>query len=665
MIIADVVVPFPIRAYFSYIFPNSLIPVIGGRVIVPFRSKDVIGIVIAIHKITNKNSLNFKFIKYTIDDQPVLNNSLLNTLIWLSKYYYCPVGSVFFSIIPHVLQSTDIQKNNNKFFLKNNTNRFNKFQCKKKFFLNTKILLKVNKILLQKSFKSWLISEINLYIKIKFYLGLLKKILTKKLQILIIVPYIKDIYKILLFLKKYFDISIDIVHSNLSDKIFLNTWIKVKNGYHSIIIGTKKSIFLPFSKLGLIIIFEEHHLIYKSFKNFKCNIKDVAIFRAYQENIPIILDSNTPSLKTLHNVIYKKFFWVNFNYNNNSLILRNHIINVKQEKMRMGLSETLINKISENTKKKLSSLLIYNPSGLVFVGLICNNCNWIPKCNVCNDYYQLDKYNNIVFCEYCLIHYKKPLFCYNCKDFLLTKFNFSIKEIKKNLKKIFPNTPLLFLMDFKNNKIKQLNLNVSYFSILHAGIIITTDKVVQNYYFPNIKLIGLINIDYYFFSFNFNNIEYFSQFYFNLINLVQKKSYFLSVVIQTSMSNNEDLINLCNKKYFFSARKMLMSRKKFLLPPWSFQIILYAQGKNFKKIYIFLKFIWHFLKKQSKKDNILLWFVGPDPVFLKSKKEYVCQLLVQCSSRIYLQKKLRASLEISKYFLMFNSIKWFISFDFN
>lgn len=662
MIIVDVILPFPIREYFSYILPYSMRPIIGGRVLVPFHSKDTIGVIVAIHQKKNINNLNFKLVKCIIDNQPVLNDSLLNILIWLSKYYYYPIGSMLFSILPNILKSKDINEKNKKFYFEKNINQVNQFKINKKFFLSNKILLKINKILVQNSFKFWLISEINLYVKIKFYLGLFKKFLKKNLQILIIVPFIKDIYRILFLLKKYFNVPINIVHSNLSDKIFFDIWVKTKNGKNSIVIGTKESIFFPFLKLGLIIIFEEHNLIYKNLNKFNLNIRDISILRACKENIPIILDSNTPSLKTLYNVVHKKIFWINFNQKNTSLILKNKIIDLKKEKIRTGLSDTLINKIFENIKKNFSVLLIFNPSDFIFLGLICNNCNWIPKCNFCHDYYKINKHNNTIFCSYCLINYKKPLFCYNCNFFPLTKFNFGIKKIKKNIKKIFPNIPILFLTNLKDTIIKKLNFNISQFSILHPGIIVTTEKIVQNYYFPKVRLIGLVNIDYYFFSFNFNNTEYFSQFYFNLVNLIQKNSKFLNIFIQTSTPDNEDLINICNKKYLFYARKILISRKNFLLPPWNFQVVLYCQSKNFKKSFIFLKFIYIFLKKRSKKDNIFLWFSGPDPVFLISQKKHIYKLLIQCSSHVYLQKMLRKSLEISKYFSIFNNVKWFFKF---
>ncbi|WP_367682637.1 primosomal protein N' [Buchnera aphidicola] len=467
------------------------------------------------------------------------------------------------------------------------------------------------------------------------------------------------------FLKSYFIISIDIMHSDLSDKIFLKLWFRTKNGQNSIIIGTKKSIFLPFLHLGLIIVYEEHSINYKTLDRFKCSIRDISIFRAYKENIPIILDSKTPSLKTLYNIFQKKCFWINFYKKNNNSILKHEIIDLKKEKVKINLSETLINEIFKNIKKNFSVLLIFNTSDFIFLGLICSHCRWIAKCKICDDYYEIKKNYNIVFCKNCLIYFKKPLFCQNCNFFPLKKYNFGIKKIKKDIKKIFYNIPLLFLIHFNNKKNKKLNPNYLDFSVQHSGIIITTEKIVQNYYFSNIGMIGLLNTDHYFSIYQFYNIERFHQFYFNLVNLIQKKYKCLKIFIQTFLPDNRTLTNISNKKYLFFAHNILNLRKKFFLPPWNCQAILYSKSKNFKKSFIFLKFIYTFLKKKSKKDDIFLWFVGPYPIFSKSKKEYFFKLLIQCSSNIYLHNLLNTALEVSENFIIFNSIKWHVEFDIN
>ncbi|WAI18162.1 MAG: primosomal protein N' [Buchnera aphidicola (Acyrthosiphon caraganae)] len=521
----------------------------------------------------------------------------------------------------------------------------------------------LNDILIKKCFLSWLLTKTNLYSKVKFYLGLIKSLLYKDMQILILVPYIKNINIILVFLKKYFHVSIDIVHSKLTNKKYLKSWIRTKNGENSIVIGTKKSIFLSFLKLGVIIILEEHNMQYKSINQCRYNIRDLAILRAYKENIPIILDSETPSLKTLYNILNKKCFYIRLYQHNHISRLNYSIVDLKKDKIKFGLSLTLINEINKNFKNK-QVLLIFNKFSLFFFVLACEKCNWIFKCTSCHSYFEINQYSNTLFCKFCLIRIKKPVFCYNCRFFSLVILKISIEKIKNKVKDIFPNIPSFFILNKKNIDKKILNTKIFEFSISNPCVIITTEEIVQHYYFPHVKLISLICIDNYFLSFNFRSIEYFSQFYINLSRLIRSIKKSFKILIQTSFSNNLNLKEICNSGYFLFSKKILLMRKKFLLPPWSFQSIVYSESLYAEYNIIFLNLIRNILIKKSNKYNCFLWFVGPDNTFLfKNKKKYFHQLLIQCSSRVSLNNILNECIDIINIFTVSKRVKWFIDID--
>ncbi|AAM67681.1 replication restart helicase PriA [Buchnera aphidicola] len=718
MIIVKVVLPLPIRKYFKYFMPDSMCPIIGGRIVVPFRSKDIVGIVISFCNKKNISNLNLAFVKSCIDTESIYSDVVFSILIWLSRYYYFPIGSIFFSILPKYLKKICLIDNKNykfailrktkykdfktfnllffckkksfidkdlekytffDFFLKKNflqkscknyfyheniPHIYQNYLIKKKFFLNKKIIFIINKILMKNCFTSWLITKNNFYLKVKFYLGLIKECLSKNLQILILVPFVKDIYQILFFLKKYFNVYIDIIHSQLNNEDYLKKWIRTKSGKNSIIIGTKNSVFFPFLKLGLIIVNQEHHLNYRNLDQCRYNVRDIAILRAYKQNIPIILDSDTPSLRTLYNILHKKCFYIKFIKNKKTFFLKNNVIDLRKERIKIGLSSTLINEIFNNIQKNYPVLLVLNKFSFVFFGLICRRCGKIEKCHICNDYFETKKYDNFLFCRNCLIKIKKPLFCYNCKNFSLIVFDFGIKKIKNSFKKIFPNINLFFLLSLKKNKTKKLKIQFFKFPISNACIIITTEKISQHYYFPYVRFIALTNVDHYFFSFHFCSIEHFLQFYFNLINLTGENKKLLKIFIQTSYPNNKFLLNLCSSDYFLFCRKILSLRKKYFLPPWNFQVIFYSSSKFFEKSFIFLECIQIILKKQSKRDNVSLWFVGPHPVFsLKDRKKCFYQLLIHSPSRTYLKKILKESINIVQCFSISQNVQWFLDID--
>lgn len=724
MIIVNVVLPLPIRQYFKYIMPDPMFPVIGGRIIVPFRSKDIIGIVISFYKKLDKTQLNLKYVKKIIDNKSFYTRFLLDILIWISKNYHCPIGNLLFSVLPKILCHNHVVKdkifykwtitkkgeeidflnfkkrkkqlyallflkkssilnselktyNLSKIILKKlehqglckvdvfyESSLIKKpfFKTKKKLFLNKKSLIFIKNISRKKKFSSWLFTKTNLYGKIKFYLSLIKSLLYQEMQILILVPYTKNINVIVIFLKKFFDVTIDIVHSKLTNTQYLKNWIRTKNGVNSIVIGTKKSIFLPFLKLGAIILLEEHNLNYKNMSECRYNVRDIGILRAYKEKIPIILDSETPSLKTLYNILSKKCFYINIKKHDHILKINNSIINLKKEKIRFSLSLTLINEINQNYQKK-QVLLIANKINFLFFLLKCDACEWIFKCSNCQYYFESNQYHNVLFCRFCLIKIKKPLFCYNCGCFSLIVINLSIEKIKNIIQDIFPNRLIFFLLNKKNINKNMFHKNCFDFSISSPCIIFATEQIVQNYYFPSVNLIGLICIDDYVLSLKFRNMEYFAQFYFNLMQLTKYKKIQPKILIQTSYLKNTILQELCNNTYYFFAHKTLLIRKKFFLPPWSCQIIIYSENTIAEKNIIFLNFMREILKKKSSKYNIPLWFLGPNPVFALKIKKKNHQLLIQSSSRAHLNKLLNECIEIVNFFSISKKIKWFIDIE--
>lgn len=725
MIIVKVVFPFPIRQCFKYIMPDSMSPVIGGRVIAPFRSRNIVGIVISFCKKINVNVLDFKSVKSLIDFESLYTDILLDILIWISRYYYCPIGNIFFSVLPKYLRDgyipqkeyfqkwtiTKKGKEININILKRAQKQFDTLlflkkrsillselkiynlspyilkkletkrlcsisfvrktsvlkekylQMNKKVFLSKNILYTIKNIIKQKQYSSFLLTKTYLYAKVKFYLGLINELLKKSMQILILVSCMKDINKISCFLKKYFNVIIDVVHQKLTDSLYLKIWMKTKNGNNSIIIGTKKSIFLPFVKLGLIIVDQEHSLNYKIIGRYRYNIRDIGIFRAYKENIPIILDSNSPSLKTLYNVLHKKCSNIILHSCENIIKFKNKIIDLKKEKIKIGLSETLIKEICDNVKKK-QVLLICNQFYLSFFILMCNICKWTFKCSVCNDYYQVNLHKNILFCKFCLIKVKKPLFCHYCKSLSLVIFNMSIEEIKNKIQKIFYNVPIFFLLDKKNINKNILNMKSFSFSITYSCIIFSTEKIVKNYFFPSVKLIGLISIDHYFHSFNFSSIEHFAQFYINLNKLIKNTVTSLKILIQTSFSDNSSLTELCKNGYFQLINKELIIRKKFLLPPWNCYSIFYVESTNPEKNFNFLNCICNIINKKSKKYNINVHCFNPVPtVLLHNKKKYFHQLLIKCSSRFHLNYVINETINTIIFFPISKNINWFMDIE--
>lgn len=248
--------------------------------------------------------------------------------------------------------------------------------------------------------------------------------------------------------------------------------------------------------------------------------------------------------------------------------------------------------------------------------------------------------------------------------FFLVIKTMDIEKIKDNIKDIFPKITLFFLLNKKNINKSMLDVKMFEFSTSSPCIIITTEEIVQNYYFPHVTLISLISIDNYFLSFNFRAIEHFAQFYINLNQLTRRLQKSYKILIQTSFPNDLNLKEICDNGYFSFSKKILSIRKNFLLPPWSSQIIIYSESSYAEYNIIFLNLLRNILTKKSNKNNCFLWFVGPYHTFLlKNKKKYFHRLLIQCSSRISLNNILNECIDIINIFNISKRVKWFLDIE--
>ncbi|MCV2525557.1 MAG: hypothetical protein N4P95_00635, partial [Candidatus Lightella neohaematopini] len=349
--IINVALPIPIFKTFIYRVNNHTNPVIGARVLVPFGKKEIIGIITDINVNSKFFIDNIKYIIYIFDKESLFTPSLWNIIKLGSQYYHYPIGLALFSILPKQIKNGQlINQLQTLIVAQLNTITIEKILLctkKQKIILNhlinqpiyqniinfsnrsIKILKILHKKKLCKLYFNTLVSEIwyknysellhkininpsyNLFKninnfsvtvinnikdsdKVKIFLNAIKNILKHKKQVLILVPETILIFKLLTLLKNRIHFPIVVMHSNLNDKVKFNTWLNIYFNNVPIVIGTKNSLFIPFTKLGLIIVDDEHNILYKINHKWCYNVRDLAILRAKMDNIPIILSSLTP-----------------------------------------------------------------------------------------------------------------------------------------------------------------------------------------------------------------------------------------------------------------------------------------------------------------------------------------------------------------------------------
>ncbi|VTR63505.1 primosome assembly protein PriA [Actinobacillus pleuropneumoniae] len=163
----------------------------------------------------------------------------------------------------------------------------------------------------------------------------------------------------------------------------LNAWLRAKNGESAIVIGTRSALFSQFEKLGLIIIDEEHDSSFKQQDGWRYHARDLAILRAKNLHIPIILGSATPSLESVQNVQNGKFIELSLTARaGNAQQAKQQLIDLKTQRITAGLSDRLLAMMKRHLEQGNQVVLFLNRRGFAPV-LLCHECGWMCECDAC------------------------------------------------------------------------------------------------------------------------------------------------------------------------------------------------------------------------------------------------------------------------------------------
>jgi len=534
--------------------------------------------------------------------------------------------------------------------------------------LNINDIVKLQTICNKKiKFLTYVIIRSSNFLKKEMYLFLLIEILKKGLKVLILVSSIFNIYKLKKYFNTIFNVTVDIYNSQLSESKKLLIWTKSKNGELSIIISTHKGVFLPILKLGMIIVDEENSLSYKISEKWKYNLKNLAIARAYKENIPIILETSEPSLETLYNINKKKFKAIrvgalNKNYNLCKFI--HTVIDIKNQRLKGVFSEKLISRVFSHLNDNNQVCFIINGIERVFTVLQCLVCFGILRCEFCNQFFHVNIHSKTLFCKYCLFYINKLIVCNLCNSISFKFIRYNVDLLKENIQDIFFDVPIFFI---NKEKIFSDNVDINKNTSDHIKkrIIIGEDKLIKEHLFKKVTLVVFLCIDIFFYSTNFRSIEYFGQLYNSSMRFFEEQQLnSIEFIIQTKTSDNIFLIELLKNGYKSFSHRLLAIRKKHKLPPFYYHVMIYAKSKKKSDLVFFLiNYNDSLIKKLCYFTN-KLWSVGPYPVlFNKDYKFFYSKILLAHPSRIFIKNLLRRTIDFSNTCFFNKKIKLIFDMD--
>jgi primosomal protein N' (replication factor Y) len=478
------------------------------------------------------------------------------------------------------------------------------------------------------------------------YFESLKTIINKGFQGLIMLPEIGLTSQFEEKFKEFFGFNPAIWHSRITKKNKRIIWNGISSGKIKVVIGARSSLFLPYKNLGLIIVDEEHDQSYKQDEGVIYNARDMAISRAYFQNIPINLVTAVPSLETFENIKSKKYKISRIlNRFKNASLPNYEIIDLNKSKLppKSWISQDVIERVKKHLEKKDQILFFLNRRGFApFV--FCKKClkNYLcPNCSINLVYH---KNNKNLLCHYCG---HKGNLKRKCDNNDICDFIFSgpgVERIAEELKKIFPNQKhIIFSSDTMNKKDSSKNLEKIVNNKI--SILVGTQIISKGFHFPNLNCIVVVDIDLSSQGHDLRGAEKNLQLYHQLSGRAGREGKPATVYFQTYNLKKNMIVDITNKNPDIFLEKELQIRKKNNLPPFQRFISLILSSNDEKKLQ---KQSFEFKNYINSKLNYLV--LGPvnAPIYIIRKKFRV-RLLVRGKKSLKVQDSLSQAIKNFKF----------------
>jgi primosomal protein N' (replication factor Y) (superfamily II helicase) len=709
-----VAVPVPLYRCFDYIVDTDQPLAPGCRVVVPFGHRKLRGIVWHENPSAPSSKYRLKHVIEILDTEPVLDKEQMRLIQWLSDYYHYPIGETCATMMPNALMKgkpatlalkqywrlSSQGQNDDESLLKRAPKQYALLQALKKHTvlcdseIKAQFTAAVLKALYKKQlvecfseapalitnakeptlhqeqkeavdavtqssgqFNTFLIDGVTGSGKTEVYLRCIKELLNKDQQALVLIPEISLTPQTIGRFQERFGNVCQTLHSQMTDKERLNVWLQAKAGIIKVVVGTRSAIFTPFKQLGMIIVDEEHDISFKQQEGLRYSARDLAIYRGQLNKTPVVLGSATPSLESLNNAKNTRYHYLQLKERaTGAQKPALHIIDVRNKPLTQGLSKALI----QQTKKHLANgkqiLFFLNRRGYAPI-LMCQGCGWSAQCRHCNLPMTLHLKKHKLICHHCEYAYYQPRTCPNCQAEALTPIGLGTERLEQTLKSLFPSTDILRIDRDSVQKKHQLEQMLNKIHQGGAQILLGTQMLAKGHHFPNVTMVGILNMDHGFFSSDFRAMERMGQLITQVAGRAGREKHPGEVFIQTLQPDNPLLLTLIKKKYADFSEQLLKERQTCHLPPFAYFALCRASADHPDLPMDFLLA----LKKQLGNSATLLGPISsPMP---KRAGNFRAQLLLTSPSRKALQHAASCLIEASLQLKTARKVRWSLDVD--
>ncbi|MBQ7685976.1 MAG: primosomal protein N' [Bacteroidaceae bacterium] len=627
MLYADVIVPLPLQDSYTYSIPSELESSLkrGCRVLVPFgRSKSYVGIVRAIHTKVPQG-YEVKPIKECLDTQPIVTEAQFRFWEWIAQYYVCPLGDVMNAALPARLKEETIRRTRA-------SNHSSLRMDRDEALLSTPQQQAYDAIC-----QSFLTKEVTLLHgvtssgKTEIYIHLIRRALAEGKQVLYLLPEIALTTQITERLRCVFGDEMGVFHSKFTDAARVAVYRKqLSDSPYQLILGVRSSVFLPFDRLGLVIVDEEHEVSYKQQDPApRYHARSAAIMLAHQCGAKTLLGTATPSLESYHLARTGRYGYVSLTTRYLDIQLPEiEVVDIKrlkfQKRMKGIFSPTLLDAIGEALEHHEQVILFQNRRGYANF-LMCKTCGWVPQCPHCDVSLTYHKKTNRLVCHYCGQTFDLPTQCPSCEESNFSDVGIGTEKVEQQIHRYFPEaTTVRMDIDTAHTRTAYEQI-ITDFSHHQYDILIGTQMVTKGLDFDNVSVVGILDADTMLNIPDFRSHERTYHVLAQVAGRAGRRTTRGRVVLQTRSVDSDTIAYVVNNDYDAMFRTQMDERRRFHYPPYYRLINIYLRHNDYGRTELLANDLGTLLR-QVFGDRVL----GPDrPPVARVHSLYVRKLMLK------------------------------------
>jgi len=702
----------------------------GMRVRIPFGRSQKVGVVVALESDSRIDRSRLKPALELLDDGAILPAEIQSLAQWASSYYHYPIGEVLSAALPTLLrQGEGARLSGEKVWSLNETGHAVEPQSLKRAPRQLALLQllqqrekPLNASELDTRFENWrtvmrnlidkgwieiaeqatpsqpltkesgtppelnsaqrtacnaihntldsfrclLLDGVTGSGKTEVYFNAVEEVLQAGKQALILVPEIGLTPQLLKRFQQRFAVPIALLHSGLNDRARMNSWLQARAGDAPIVIGTRSAVFTPMARLGIILIDEEHDLSFKQQEGFRYHARDVAIRRAQQAEIPIVLGSATPSLESLHNAQLGRFHHLILPERaGNAAHPKIRLLDLRQQKLNDGFSTTMLQAIQHHLDKGQQVLLFLNRRGYAPT-LICHDCGWLANCQRCDAHMILHKSRHLLRCHHCDSQRRIDNQCPDCGSVDLRPLGQGTERAAEALAALFPKNEIVRIDRDSTRRKGALQTLLKQAEGGRGQILLGTQMLAKGHHLPNVTLVGILDADQGLFGLDFRSSERMGQLIIQVAGRAGRGDNRGEVLIQTHHPAHPLLNGIIHHDYSRFASDLLIERSQAQLPPFRHIALLRAEASTRELPNEFLSAARDlgFQLPNTQGAHCSAELLGPIPAAMEKRAgRYRAQLLIQTDKRAQLHNFLRHWLPQLAQLPQAKKVRWSIDVD--